>query len=33
VLCHVHDPEVLPLARQLKRSKSLAHFKELTADG
>ncbi len=32
VLCHVHDPEVLPLARQLKRSKSLAHFRELTAD-
>jgi len=33
VLCHVHDPEVLPLARQLKRSKSLAQFKDLTADG
>ncbi len=29
VLCHVHDPEVAPLARQLKRSKSLAQFKEL----
>ncbi|MCX5864568.1 MAG: tRNA-dihydrouridine synthase family protein [Deltaproteobacteria bacterium] len=33
VLCHVHDPEVLSLARQLKRSKSLAQFKDLTADG
>jgi len=32
VLCHVHDPEVLPLARQLKRSKSLAQFRELTTD-
>ncbi|MBU4177758.1 MAG: tRNA-dihydrouridine synthase, partial [Proteobacteria bacterium] len=29
VLCHVHDPEVAPLARQLKRSKSLAQFGEL----
>jgi tRNA-dihydrouridine synthase len=29
VLCHVHDPEVVPLARQLKRSKSLAQFGEL----
>jgi len=29
VLCHVHAPEVLPLARQLKRSKSLAQFGEL----
>ncbi|MFA6283466.1 MAG: tRNA-dihydrouridine synthase family protein [Desulfurivibrionaceae bacterium] len=29
VLCHVHDPEVAPLARQLKRSKSLAQFREL----
>lgn len=33
VLCHVHDPEVLPLARQLKRSKSLAQFRGLTTDG
>ena len=32
VLCHVHDPEVVPLARQLKRSKSLAQFRELTTD-
>lgn len=32
VLCHVQAPEVLPLARQLKRSKSLAQFRELTAD-
>ncbi|MFH1019278.1 MAG: tRNA-dihydrouridine synthase family protein [Pseudomonadota bacterium] len=31
VLCHVHDPEVAPLARQLKRSKSLAQFGELLA--
>ena len=29
VLCHVHDPEVAPLARQLKRSKSLSQFGEL----
>ncbi|MFA6498388.1 MAG: tRNA-dihydrouridine synthase family protein [Desulfurivibrionaceae bacterium] len=29
VLCHIHDPEVAPLARQLKRSKSLAQFGEL----
>jgi tRNA-dihydrouridine synthase len=29
VLCHVHDPEVTGLARQLKRSKSLAQFGEL----
>jgi len=29
VLCHVHAPEVAPLARQLKRSKSLAQFGEL----
>lgn len=29
VLCHVHDPEVAGLARQLKRSKSLAQFGEL----
>ncbi|HIJ90112.1 MAG TPA: tRNA-dihydrouridine synthase family protein [Deltaproteobacteria bacterium] len=29
VLCHVHDPEVVPLARQLKRSKSLIRFEEL----
>lgn len=29
VLCHVHDPEVSPLAKQLKRSKSLAQFGEL----
>ena len=26
VLCHVHAPEVLPLARQLKRGKSLIQF-------
>ena len=31
VLCHVHDPEVVGLARQLKRSKSLAQFRELLA--
>jgi tRNA-dihydrouridine synthase len=29
VLCHVHDPEVVGLARQLKRSKSLAQFGDL----
>lgn len=29
VLCHVHDPEVVGLARQLKRSKSLTQFGEL----
>jgi len=29
VLCHVHAPEVTDLARQLKRSKSLARFGEL----
>jgi tRNA-dihydrouridine synthase len=29
VLCHVHDPEVLPLARQLKRCNSLARFEDL----
>ena len=31
VLCHVHDPEVTGLARQLKRSKSLTQFRELLA--
>jgi tRNA-dihydrouridine synthase len=29
VLCHVHDPAVLPLARQLKRCNSLARFEDL----
>lgn len=29
VLCHIHDPEVLSLARQLKRSKSLSQFGKL----
>ena len=29
VLCHVHDPEVVGLARKLKRSKSLSQFGEL----
>jgi tRNA-dihydrouridine synthase len=33
VLCHVHDPEVAGLARQLKRSNSLALFRELTTAG
>lgn len=31
VLCQVHDPDVMPLAQQLKRSKSLARFGELLA--
>jgi tRNA-dihydrouridine synthase len=31
VLCQVHDPDVIPLAQQLKRSKSLARFGELLA--
>jgi len=32
VLCQVRDPEVLDLARELKRSKSLAGFTGILAD-